>query len=238
MDNIIKIQKCFRGYIVRLHKLPMIMYYIRHYLQKTDLKILSDPNKDGRINSSINEIHVINILVEKFKNRIKIPKRPRMWYDILAYDYLYGWIPINIKITTTCTHDNSGNLTICVYSYTDYDLDMNKLYKNGEMNKILFQKLNNKEYNRINKKDYYFLVLNKTDIHDVIINSIKGLKILTPNINNPPFQICWKKNNIFCYERIDKKIQLFIDCLKKTKNHWQHEFIMNIRTLNSTMNDD
>ena len=37
-----------------------------------------------------------------------------MWYDILAYDYMYKWIPINIKTTTTKTSDNTGNLTMCV----------------------------------------------------------------------------------------------------------------------------
>ena len=54
------------------------------------------------------------------------------------------------------------------------------------MSIILFDKLKNKNYNKINKKDYYFIVLNKTDSNDIIVNSVKGLKILTPNINNLP----------------------------------------------------
>ena len=39
-----------------------------------------------------------------------------MWYDILAFDNMYNWIPINIKTTTTTTSDNTGNLAICVYA--------------------------------------------------------------------------------------------------------------------------
>ena len=51
-----------------------------------------------------------------------------------------------------------------------------------------------KNYNTNRKKDYYFIVLNKTDASDIIVNSVKGLTILTPNINNLPFQVCWSKN--------------------------------------------
>ena len=47
-----------------------------------------------------------------------------MWYDILAFDFLVGWIPINIKSTTTLTSDNTGNFAMCVYSYTDENLDL------------------------------------------------------------------------------------------------------------------
>lgn len=63
-----------------------------------------------------------------------------MWYDLLAFDYIYGLIPINIKITTTITCDNTGNLAICVHAYTDEILDIyrNKTYENGKMSEILF----------------------------------------------------------------------------------------------------
>jgi hypothetical protein len=65
--------------------------------------------------------------------------------------------------------------------------------KMEKINNILYNKLKNKEYNKNNKKDYYFIILNKTNTDDIIINSIKGLIILTPNINNLPFQVCWNK---------------------------------------------
>lgn len=152
-----------------------------------------------------------------------------MWYDLLAFDYMYGWIPINIKITTTKTNDNAGNLAMCVLSYTNIHLDINKTYDNRIMSKILIKKLKNKEYNNIHKKDYYFLVLNKNITDDIIINSVKGLSFLTPNVNNLPFQICWNKNRNFTYENINKKINIFIDCLKKPKPSWKEYFLSNIR---------
>lgn len=229
--NIIKIQKWFRGCILRLKQLPLIMYKIKKYLKLQAFQF-STQNEDGRINSSIDEDGVIKLLIEKFGEKIKKPKI-RMWYDILAFDYMYGWIPINIKTTTTITSDNTGNLAMCVYAYTNEILDIHrdKSYENGKMSDILFDKLKNKKYNTNNKKDYYFIVLNKTDAIDIIVNSVKGLTILTPNINNLPFQVCWDKNRTFKYENINTKIKLFINCLHKPKPSWKETFMSNIRTI-------
>jgi hypothetical protein len=230
--KIIKIQKWFRGCILRLKQLPLIMYKIKQYLKLQSFKF-SNQNEDGRINSCIDEDEVIKLLIEKFGGRIKKPKI-RMWYDISGFDYMYGWIPINIKTTTTITSDNTGNLAMCVYAYTNELLDINrdKSYANGKMSDILFNKLKNKKYNTNNKKDYYFIVLNKRDASDIIVNSVKGLTILTPNINNLPFQVCWDENRVFKYENINKKIKLFINCLQKPKPSWKETFMSNIRTLN------
>jgi len=210
--------------------MPLIMYKIKKYLE-TRIFIFSNQNEDGRINSCMDEENIILLLIEKFNKRIIKPKI-RMWYDILAFDYMYGWIPINIKTSTTKTSDNTGNLAMCVYSFTDEILDFNKYYTNGIMSVVLFNKLKNKKFNTYHKKDYYFIVLNKKNSRDIIINSVKGLTILTPNINNLPFQIIWDKNRLYKYENINIKIKLFIDCLQKPKDSWKETFMSNIRTLN------
>ena len=229
--KIIQIQAWFRGSIFRLKRLPLIMYKIQNYLKLQAFKF-SSQNEDGRINSCLDEVEVIKLLNEKFGARIKTPEK-RHWYDILAYDYMYGWIPINIKTTTTLTSDNTGNLAMCVYAYTDEILDIHRVksYDNGKMSNILFNKLKKKEYNFNNKKDYYFIVLNKTDTSAVIVNSVKGLTILTANINNLPFQVCWNKNRSYNYENIHKKIKQFIICLQEPKPRWQETFMSNIREL-------
>lgn len=207
------------------------MYKIKNYLKIKKIEIAT-LNDDGRINSCIDENEIIKLLILQFGNKIKKPKI-RMWYDILVFDYIYKWIPVNIKTTTTLTNDNTGNLAMCVYAYTNYTLDIhsNKSYENGKMSQILFNLLKNKHYNTINKKDYYFIVINKTDTTDIIINSIKGLTILTPNINNLPFQVCWNKNREYKYENIKIKVKLFIDCLQKPNLSWKEIFMTNIRTL-------
>ena len=90
----------------------------------------------------MDEDEIIKLLIEKFSNKIKKPKM-RMWYDILIFDYIYGWIPCNIKTTSTLTHDNTGNLAMCVYAYTNEYLDIHKnnSYENGKMSNILYNKL-------------------------------------------------------------------------------------------------
>ena len=207
------------------------MYIIKQYLKSQSIQF-SNQSEDGRNNSCNDEHHIIKLLSEKFQDKIKKSKI-RMWYDILAYDYIYGWIPINIKTTTTKTNDNTGNLAMCVFAYTDELLDINneKPYRNGKMSEILLSKLKSKKLNRISKKDYYFLVLNKLDTNDIIINSLKGLAVLTPNINNLPFQVCWNKNRLFKYENINKKVKLFVDCFQNNKPSWKENFISNIRQL-------
>lgn len=229
-ENAVKIQKWFRGCMLRLKRLPTTIYAIQEYLKSLQFQF-SKKNDDGRINSCLDEDEVIRVLLSKFGKRIKIPKI-RMWYDMLAYDYMYGWLVINIKSTTMMTSDNTGNLAMCVYAYTDEYLDIHRdrTYENGIMSKILIDRLKNRRYNFSNKKDYYFIVLNKTS-NDVIANSVKGLSVLTPNANNLPFQVCWNKNRHFCHERIEAKIRQFMECVKKPKPSWKETFLAEIRDL-------
>lgn len=229
--KIIKIQSWFRGCMFRLKILPLILYKIQRYLITNTFQFATN-HEDGRVNSCMDEDGVIKVLFEYFGNRIRKPNI-RMWYDILVYDYRYGWIPINIKTTTMHTHDNTGNLAMCVYAYTDEPLDIHreKTYENGKMSILLYSKLKNKQYNKYSKKDYYFIVLNKRNSMDIVVNSVKGLSSLTPNINNLPFQVLWDKNRVFTYGPIHKKIQQFIECLQSPNPSWRESFMMNIRML-------
>jgi len=226
VKHIIKIQSWFRGVIFRRKRLPNILYYIKNHIDKIQYNLQNDTS-DGRINSLLNENVIINIVKSKFN--IKIPKK-RMWYDLLVYDFYTGWIPVNIKITTCKTYDNVGNLAVCVWAYTNTDLDFDTFNNNGKMSLILIDKLKNKEYNNICKKDYYFLVINKIN-KNIIINSINGLSEIRPNINNLPFQICWEKNKEYKYKNIKKSVEQFIKCLKQYKKSWKEEFINNINLL-------
>jgi len=63
--KIIKIQKWFRGCILRLKQLPLIMYKIKKYLELQAFQF-STQNEDGRINSCLDEPKVIEMLIEKF----------------------------------------------------------------------------------------------------------------------------------------------------------------------------
>ena len=131
-NKIIIIQKNIRGFLFRIKHLPLILYQIKKFLQTSSIKF-STQSKDGRMNSSIDEDEVIKLLKTKYNLKIKIPDEIRKWYNILIFNNLYGWLPVNIKTTTTLTSDNTGNFTICVHSYTNHNLDINKSYNNGDI---------------------------------------------------------------------------------------------------------
>ena len=229
--DIVKIQKVIRGFLCRLKRLPLFLYILRKYLSSI-IYSFSVSTDDGRINSFIDENNIIKILCSKYgKNRIKIPKI-RMWYDMLIYDSICGWLPVNIKSTTTMTKDNTGNLAMCVYAYTNEKLDLFKTYENGKMSRIFIEKIRNKEYNHNFKKDYYFLVFNKSKPSDIIINSIKGLGAIYVNNNNLPFQVCWNKNRYYEYNGIIRSIGLLLSSMQKIKHNWKKKFIDNIKNIN------
>ncbi len=155
--------------------------------------LLSNNNEDGRVNSIINEEEVLNIISKKFD--INIPES-RNWADFYINN-----TPVNIKITTTRTADNASSKKGVYYALTG------KIYNgNGGWDNYL------KELSKNIKdtdNDYYFLVINKENGNDVFFNSLKGLKIITPNGNNLPFQIQWNKNKEYTeqdFEDIKNKI--------------------------------
>jgi hypothetical protein len=228
VKDIIKLQALWRGFICRKKRLPNILYYVQKSLQNITIN-LNESTKDGRVNSSLDEQIVINFLSKNYK--CKIPPE-RWWYDILLYDFYYGWLPINIKTTTTNSSDNAGNMAICVHAYTDNILQLeDKTYNNGAMSKLLIDKINNKQYNRKLGKDYYFIVVNKNNTKEIIINSLLGLSKLTPNLNNLPFQICWKNNKKYEYKFINDRIKEFLFTLQSPKPTWKESFIENIRKI-------
>jgi 23S rRNA-/tRNA-specific pseudouridylate synthase len=227
---IIKIQSLWRGLIYKKYNLPNSIKLLHKIIKESNIKCSNDMD-DGRTNSCIDEGKVIKILKTKkeLQNRLHIPDK-RHWFDIAIKDYKNGWLPINIKTTTMKTADNTGNLAMCVYALTNYDMKIEKTYQNGKMSQILIECFKQKKINNIRYRDYYFLVINK-NTQDVIINSMKGLDKLTPNINNLPFQILWNDNKKYSYKPINQIIKTFIKIIKKPKPSWQELFLKEIRGL-------
>lgn len=224
IQEIIYIQKIYRGFSIRKKRLPIILYQIQKYLQELNIQLNND-NDDGRLNSINDEDIIKDLIINKFSNKIKIAPI-RHWYDILIFDYFSNrYIPINIKTSLFSSADNSGNLSLCIQSYTNYKLDYNKSYNNCNLNKIFQEEVNNKRYNRNYNKDYYFIVVNKNDTNEIIINSVNKLSKLTGNLSNLPFQIDWKYNKKINYKTIKENIQLYIGCMKKPQESWKQNYI-------------
>jgi hypothetical protein len=164
--------------------IPTELSTIADYLKQQTVK-LSSPFSDGRINSSINEDEIIKNLQNKFD--IVVPKS-RAWYDF-AVETKENFYPVNIKITDT-THADNLNCKLGIYyaltgMLPDFPNETNWL--------SYFEKL--KENLGKNKdKDYYFLIVNKTEVKDVFVSTLKTLHKLQPNGNNLPFQCKWDEN--------------------------------------------
>jgi hypothetical protein len=226
INKIVTIQKIVRGFLVRKNLMPIIFYQIKNYLHSCSVKF-SKQTSDGRINSSLDEETILELLNKKFK--IHIPKT-RNWYDFLVMSNGI-WFPVNIKTTTMKTSDNTGNVSMLVYAYTNYEMDLYKSYKNGEMSKILIKNIKKSNYNYNKYKDYYFLVLDKNDNTNIVINSIKGLSILTSNNNNLPFQIKWNDNKEYQFKSIRKNVNMMIKTLQKPAKTWKETFLEDVRKL-------
>ena len=223
-----QIQKVWKGYIHRKKNIPNSLQLLGVFLNNTEIKCSSN-NLDGRINSCSDEDTCAKLLKKEYKDRIRIPTK-RYWYDILVKDYQRGWIPCNIKSTLTTTSDNTGNLAMCVYAYTNHNMDILKQYNNGKMWIILLNKIKNKQYN-YSLRDYYFIVINKST-NGVIINGCKGLTKLTSNVNNLPFQVCWSKNIKYMYKPIHIVVNNFVKTIQHPSPSWKEMFLSKMRKLN------
>ncbi len=233
-----KIQATYKGYLYRRNNLPNSMRYVQKLLVKDNIKC-SKQSADGRTNSCLDEDKAIKILDNdtKLKGRVDIPNI-RHWFDVAIKDYKYGWLPINIKSTTTHTSDNTGNFAMCVYALTDAEMEIKlpckkkaSYYRNRKMSKTLIKCLKKGKLNKVKKRDYYFVVINKTNEKEIIINSLKGLSKLTPNINNLPFQVKWSNNKQFIYQNIFSIKSKLVDAIIKPKPSWREEFLNEIRKL-------
>ena len=162
---------------------PKKLREITKYLKGGKIK-LSASYKDGRINSSLNEDEVLKIIANRFA--IDIPKS-RSWYDFTFTENKIFY-PVNIKVTDT-THNDNLNCKLGIYYCLTGKLPD---FPNEVSWEKYFKSL--KENLKKNKKDYYFLIVNKQNNQDIFINSLKGLSAIQPNGNNLPFQCSWGRN--------------------------------------------
>ena len=226
----IQIQRLVRSRDIRKKKIPPFLELIKRFLANENLT-LSQETDDGRNDSVNDERIIIDKLILKFgEERFHVPP-PRFWYDILIKDLHFGWIPVNIKSSKCNSADNCGNLAICVYSFTNEPMDLWTQYNNGVMSTVLLNKIQTNGYNYNIKRDYYFLVINKQDTSDIIINSCKGLPNLTSNNNNLPFQINWGNNREYIWKPIKECIKNLIITIQKPSIGWREKFLNDIRQI-------
>lgn len=178
--------------------LPQELLNIRNFLSNYDFT-LSHTSSDWRIDSAINEWEITNILSKNFN--ILLPRdRERYDFAIQSWNRFY---PVNIKVSDT-THNDNLNCKLWIYYALTWKLPN---FPNETSRENFLTKL--KQDLQDNSADYYFLVINKTNLSDIILTSLKWLESLVPNWNNLPFQ-CQRNNNRRFIVRDFSEIKAFI----------------------------
>ena len=181
-------------------ELPKELIEIKDFLTKYNFT-LSNTERDWRINSSINEWEIINI-IEKYFDIIKPRDRERFDFAIQPADPT-KFYPVNIKVSDT-THNDNLNCKLWIYYALTWNLPS---FPNETSREKFLTKL--KQEIKENDSDYYFLVINKQNLSDIILTSLKWLEALVPNWNNLPFQ-CTRNNNRRYIVRDFQEIKSFI----------------------------
>ena len=87
---------------------------VKDYLEKEVFE-LSKATADGRVNSSLNELQITNLIKNKFTDRVYIPSA-RKWYDMT-----FDGQPVNIKVTGGKSADNACNTMALRYAFSQED---------------------------------------------------------------------------------------------------------------------
>lgn len=168
---------------------------------------LSEENRDGRINSAVNEDELLSIIKPRFP-LIEYPKK-RDWKDF-SFEENGQYIPVNIKITKTDTTDNLNCKVGIYYALTGKIPNFDNQIDWGNYLKNLRQDITP------NNKDYYFLIINKNDSKDIYTTSLKTINKIVPNGNNLPFQARWDENKYAINRSFDEARDYLLQTMGKS----------------------
>lgn len=171
--------------------IPNELKQVAKYLSAQQIKLPF--GRDGRLDSAIGEDHVAKALLDTTTSKgwkITCPnigkKNNREWYDVKINEHY-----CNIKISECTGKADNANAKKAIY----YFLTGRPGNAVNSAESVFFKNMKDAE-NPNEKRDYFYLVVNKTDTKDVFFVSLKGLNSDSVKINprNPPFQVDWKNN--------------------------------------------
>ncbi len=202
---------CIHGiiYIYQINQrskmIPVILHKIINLVKLSNFN-LTKKHVDGRINSVFNEIDIIDLIQSKFN--IIIPD-VRSWFDIAVKDDVTNTILyINIKCTNINkkNNDNISSKKGLFYSLTG------KSNLNINTWDLFIKNLKNNIKNT--SSDYYFLVIDKENISNSYVTSMKHLSTLISNGNNLPFQSNWNTNQLLIERSFNQYKEFVLSALK------------------------
>lgn len=173
---------------------------LREYLStalESGVMKLTRRGGDGRIDSQDNErqishalkLHAISSRWQQTRG-LAIELAPdRHWFDFEIKGNGGLFIPVNVKVSALRTSDNLSSKEGVFYALTGVDpasVNINDWERFCEQLAL--------HLGTVPEADYYFMVISKTTPGDVFWTSLKRIRELVPNGNNPPFQCKWKQN--------------------------------------------
>ena len=171
--------------------IPQSLLNVASHLRQTGMTLMSGGG-DGRIDSAQSENRVVQYIQNANRWRVEFPNlanNNRSWYDV-KIESLY----VNIKISKCQNkYDNVSAKSAIYYFLTGIDNQI------PQHQFEYFRDMRDHE-NSCEIRDFYYLIVNKTDLSDVFIVSLKGISDITVNPSNPPFQAKW----INCREYIQR----------------------------------
>lgn len=181
---------------------PEILYQIQTELMSCNL-VLNNPHADGRYNSIVHESQIQEEIRKKWgKDTILFPEdcgcdrkngKNRCWWDF--------WLmkenqPGNFKTTTMKAPDNAANFLAVLWAFSPFAIAIDRMAQSGKDGVELAEFIVNSPMEE-NNRDYWFMVINKNNTQEIIVNSMKGLSVVRSNASNLPFQINWSLNKVY-----------------------------------------
>ena len=167
--------------------IPPVLQDVVEYLISQNI-VLPTGGGDGRTDSSIAEDMIVELLRQSGRWRIYSPKQEighnRAWYDVSINDLF-----CDIKISK-CTANDNAQAKKAIYYLLTGDRETERV---PEQHSDFFRTMRENE-DPDEDRDYYYLVINKTDTSDIFIVNLKGIAVCNSAPNNMPFQVNWGQN--------------------------------------------
>ena len=165
--------------------IPSVLREVESYLRNNEVKLPSG-GEDLRADSSQAEQKVVQFLQNAGRWKVRSPAvdsgNNRAWYDAEIAGYF-----VDIKISQCKASDNTNAKKAIYYFLTGVEADSAPQHTDQ-----FFKSMKEKE-EPDEKRDYYYLIVNKNEPADVFFVSLKGLAHCMPAPNNLPFQSNWGK---------------------------------------------
>jgi hypothetical protein len=198
--------------------LDKLSTYLSRSLTSRSIELNSNRNLSARVRSSLDQETVARALQsftlasDWYAERsltLEIPSGDH-WYDF-AVRGRDLFLPINLKVSQLGGADNVSAKDGLFYAITGIDPASARTNTWENFCAAVAQSIST-----VTTADYFFLVINKSDIGDVFWTSMKSLQRASPNGNNLPFQCDWSHNRHREYRTHDEAARYLLHILRRS----------------------